>query len=76
MEGESEGGSESSQYVEYGRITTFSDEEENVDEGDDEVFAENYTSIIIDCAPIGFTDTMGVSMLEQVGVVLVKSDCF
>jgi len=62
-------GSEGSDYVEYGRMTSFSGDDDTEGEEED-VFAENYSSIIIDCAPIGFTDTMGVSMLEQVGVAI------
>ena len=31
-----------------------------------------YHTIIIDCAPIGFVDTMGVAMLEQVLFYLLK----
>ncbi len=55
---------ESAGYVEYGKMTSFDDDDG--DDDDDDVFVEKYHTVIIDCAPIGFTDAMGVGMIEQV----------
>ena len=40
-------------------------EEEEEEEGEEEGGVA-YHTIIIDCAPIGFADSMGVAMIEQV----------
>lgn len=52
-------------YRDFDTASTFS--------GDSDVFAENeddvkpsYHTVILDCAPIGFVDTMGAAMIDQV----------
>ena len=64
-------------YTEYDSASILSDNSDNVFEEAEEEWEEEeeegeekmgvaYHTIIIDCAPIGFADSMGVAMIEQV----------
>ena len=59
-------------YMEFGTMSLGSDDEDEDDDDDDfdAEIKEEYHSIIIDCAPIGFTDAMGVAMMEQVCAIM------
>ncbi len=50
-----------------GSYSKFNDSDQDDDVfAEDEVKVQTYHTIIIDCAPIGFADSMGVAMIEQV----------
>ena len=63
----------SGRYMEFGKMSDIGSDDEDEGDDDDDFDAEikeEYHSIIIDCAPIGFTDAMGVAMMEQVCAIM------